>query len=137
MRTVLPVVKCASSRWAKEVYATAYCLNSADINDHFAEINAATSTSALIFSDAFNLTTTYFLIAGIAGVNPHVTTTGSVNFARYAVQLDLQMEFDSRQIPSNDTSGYFPQNANFPDETNAIDYPDSIYGTEVLSSTTT
>jgi len=132
MRTVLPAAKSASSRWAKEVCATAYCFTSADINDLLAEINAATSTSALIFSDAFNLTTTYFLIAGIAGVNPHVTTTGSVNFARYAVQLDLQMEFDSRQIPSNDTSGYFPQNANFPDETNAIDYPGSIYGTEVF-----
>lgn len=76
------------------------------------EINAASSITALIYSGLFNLTKTYFLMAGIAGINPHVATTGSVTFSRYVVQLDLQYEFDSRQIPSNDSSGYFPQNGN-------------------------
>src|SRR5271155_710195 len=51
------------------------------------EINAATSVTALTFSGYFNLTKTYFMIAGIAGVNPEVATTGSVTFARYAVQV--------------------------------------------------
>ena len=55
-----------------------------------------------------------------------------MTFARYAVQLDLQYEFDSRQIPSNDSSGYFPQNSFFPDETAGIDYPGEIYGTEAF-----
>ena len=54
------------------------------------------------------------LIAGIAGINPHIATTGSVTFSKYAVQFDLQYEFDSRQIPSNDSYGYFPQNSFFP-----------------------
>ena len=96
------------------------------------EINAASSISALIYSNLFNLTQTYFLVAGIAGINPHVATTGSVTFAQYAVQFDLQYEFDSRQIPSNDTSGYFPQNGVFPDETSGMDYPGEIYGTEAF-----
>jgi purine nucleoside permease len=77
------------------------------------EINAASTITALIYSGLFNLTKTYFLVAGIAGINPHVATTGSVTFSRYAVQFDLQYEFDSRQIPSKDTSGYFPQNGKF------------------------
>ena len=51
------------------------------------EINAATSVSALVFSGYFDLKKTYFLIAGIAGVNPEVATLGSVTFAKYAVQV--------------------------------------------------
>lgn len=68
-------------------------------------------------------------MAGIAGINPHVATTGSVTFSRYAVQLDLQYEFDGRQIPSNDSSGYFPQNSYVPDVVAGIDYPGQVYGT--------
>lgn len=96
------------------------------------EINAASSVSALIYASQFDLTETYFLVAGIAGINPHVATTGSVTFARYAVQLDLQYEFDARQIPSNASSGYYPQNSYYPDETAGIDYPGEVYGTEVF-----
>ena len=96
------------------------------------EINAASTISALIYSGSFNLTQTYFLIAGIAGINPHLATTGSVTFAQYAVQLDLQYEFSATQVPNNDSSGYFPQNAYFPDSPLPIDYPLEIYGTEVF-----
>ena len=78
------------------------------------------------------MTQTYFLIAGIAGINPHLATTGSVTFAKYAVQLDLQYEFSATQVPNNDSSGYFPQNAYFPDSPLPIDYPLEIYGTEVF-----
>ena len=70
-----------------------------------AEINAASTISALMLSDCFNLKKTYFLIAGIAGVNPEQATLGSVTFAKYAVQVALQYEFDARQIPENFTTG--------------------------------
>ncbi|KAG9598995.1 purine nucleoside permease, partial [Aureobasidium melanogenum] len=96
------------------------------------EINAAGSVNALWVSGCFDLTSTYFMIAGISGGNPHVVTTGSVTFAKYAVQVGLQEEFDQSQVPANDTSGYFPQGAYYPDEANPIDYPTSIYGTEVF-----
>lgn len=95
------------------------------------EINAASTISALIHSGCFNLTSTYFLIAGISGGNPHVVTTGSVTFAKYAVQLDLQYEFSESQVPSNDSSGWFPQGSDYPDENEPIDYPTQLYGTEV------
>ncbi|MCJ1455363.1 hypothetical protein MMC28_005718 [Mycoblastus sanguinarius] len=91
------------------------------------EINAANSINALTFSGIFDFTTTYFFIAGIAGINPKVATLGSVGFARYAVQVALQYEFDAREIPANFTTGYVPQGSTDPTE-----YPQSIYGTEVF-----
>lgn len=91
------------------------------------EINAATTISSLVRSSAFDLTTTYFMVGGIAGVNPEVATLGSVTFARYAVQVALQYEFSQFEIPTNFTSGYIPQGSTANDE-----YPQSIYGTEVF-----
>lgn len=62
------------------------------------EINAAVTISSLVASSLFDLTSTYFFIAGIAGVNPEVATISAVTFARYAVQVALQYEFDYRDI---------------------------------------
>ena len=62
------------------------------------EINAATSIASLVKSPKFDLTTTYFFIAGIAGVNPKVATLGSVAFAKYAIQVALEYEFDAREV---------------------------------------
>ncbi|KAG6829234.1 hypothetical protein H0H92_005236 [Tricholoma furcatifolium] len=92
-----------------------------------AEINAATSVTALALSPLFDLTTTYFMIAGIAGVNPKVTTVNSVTFARYAVQVALQYEFDARERPAGFPTGYVPQGSTNPEE-----YPQTLYGTEVF-----
>lgn len=78
------------------------------------EINAATTVASLVRCPRFDLTETYFMIAGIAGVNPEVATIASVTFARYAVQVALQYEFDQLDLPSNYTTGEFtpgfPQN---------------------------
>ena len=92
-----------------------------------AEINAATTISSLVASPSFDFSQTYWLIAGIAGVNPEVATLGSVTFAKYAVQVALQYEFDAREMPANFTTGYVPLGATAPGE-----YPTSIYGTEVF-----
>lgn len=85
-----------------------------------------------MLSPSFNLTRTYFLIAGIAGINPHLATTGSVTFSQYQVQFDLQYEFSADQIPSNYSSGYFPQGADIPDSPLGYDYPVEVYGTEAF-----
>lgn len=84
------------------------------------EINAASSITALVQSPKFNLTKSYFMVAGIAGVNPKVATLGSVTFARYAVQVALQYEFDYRDLPKNFTTGYIPFGVTSPD-----DYPET------------
>ncbi|KAJ5121732.1 hypothetical protein N7448_002864 [Penicillium atrosanguineum] len=91
------------------------------------EINAATTVTSVVFSPLFDLTKTYFFIAGIAGVNPKRATLGSATFARYAVQVALQYEIDIRELSSNYSTGYIPLGSDYPDQ-----YPTSIYGTEVF-----
>ncbi|MCJ1484245.1 hypothetical protein MMC06_004413 [Schaereria dolodes] len=119
------------------LYPDVHCTQSGEIcqvvtgesgpNPPSQEINAASTMSALTFSPLFNFTKTYFLIAGIAGISPKVATLGSVTFARYAVQVGLQYEFDPRELPANFSTGYIPQGSVVPSE-----YPQSIYGTEVF-----
>ncbi|RDW75681.1 hypothetical protein BP5796_06502 [Coleophoma crateriformis] len=91
------------------------------------EINAASTISALIQSGKFDLSTTYFLVAGIAGINPACGTLGSVALQHYAVQVDLAYEIDPRELTSNYSSGYIPLGAQTP-----LQYPGFLYGTEVF-----
>lgn len=91
------------------------------------EINSAVSMTALILSSRFNLTQTYFLLAGIAGVNPRYATIGSVALARYSVQVALQYEIDPRSLPGDWPTGYIPYGRTYP-----FEYPCITYGTEVF-----
>lgn len=110
------------------------------------EINAATTITGLLESPKFDLTSTYFLIIGIAGINPNVGSIGDVTFARYAVQVALQYQFDIRDLPcmlcafspspggcnakptlANYSIGYIPLGSTAPGE-----YPQELYGTEVF-----
>lgn len=83
--------------------------------------------TSVAFSRLFDLTQTYFFVAGIAGINPKKATTGSATFARYAVQVALQYEIDIRELPKNYSTGYIPQGTDFPGG-----YPTDVYGTEVF-----
>ncbi|KAF3273260.1 hypothetical protein TWF970_009293 [Orbilia oligospora] len=98
-----------------------------------AEINAAASMSALVYSQMFDLAETYFFIGGISGINPNYGTTGTVTFPRFAVQLGLQYEIDSGQLPRGGGldfgSGFFTQGTK---EFKNNLYPGVIYGTEVF-----
>jgi purine nucleoside permease len=68
--------------------------------------NAAASMMALTFSPQFDLRRTYFLIAGIAGIDPAHGTLGTAAWANYLVDFGIQWEVDSREAPPNWTSGY-------------------------------
>lgn len=92
-----------------------------------AEINAASSIMALVLSGRFDLTKTYFMVAGIAGVNPKEAALGSVALSRYAVQVAQQYEFDAREMPENFTTGYLPYGTFLPGQ-----YPTHFYGSEVF-----
>lgn len=81
----------------------------------------------MAFSPLFDLSQTYFLLAGIAGVNPKAATTCSVTFARFAIQVALQYEIDIRELPQDFSTGYIPQGSHKPGQ-----YPTSIYGSEVF-----
>ncbi|KAF7358208.1 Purine nucleoside [Mycena venus] len=65
------------------------------------EMNAASTVATLLHSSAFDLRTTYFLIAGIAGVSSKVATIDSVTFAampcRWGFKV-LEMNENLRQL---------------------------------------
>ncbi|KAM0559908.1 hypothetical protein ACHAPJ_003858 [Fusarium lateritium] len=90
-------------------------------------INASLSISALLTSPLFDLRKAYFVLTGIAGVNPKRATIGSVAFAKFAVQVDTQLEFDAREVPSEWGSGYIPMGSDTPDQ-----FPGIVHGSEVF-----
>ena len=90
-------------------------------------INAALSAQTITSSLIFDLAKTYFLLTGIAGVNPKQGTVGAVAFAKYCIQVDTQLEYDSREIPETWPSGYIPMGAETPDS-----YPHVLHGSEIF-----
>ena len=71
-------------------YPHVHCIESGEVcqvTTGFSEINAASTISALVLSDKFDLTKTYFMVGGIAGVNPRHGTLGSAALAKYLVRL--------------------------------------------------
>jgi len=89
--------------------------------------NAAASMTAVLFSPLFDLRKTYFLIAGIAGIDPQRGTLGSAAWARYAVDLGLAHEIDAREMPRGWQDGYFGVGTDSPE-----DMPKFEYRTEVF-----
>lgn len=68
--------------------------------------NAASTIMALTMSGKFDLRNTYFLIAGIAGVDPADGTLGSAAWARYVIDFGLAHEIDAREMPADWPYGY-------------------------------
>ncbi len=68
--------------------------------------NAATSITAMWASGLFDFSNTYFLIAGIAGVDPQDGTLGSAAWARYAIDYGLGHEIDAREMEPGWPYGY-------------------------------
>lgn len=69
---------------------------------------SASATMALGLDPRFDLGKSYWLIAGIAGIDPQDASIGSAAWARYSVDGDLAHEIDAREIPEGWPSGYFP-----------------------------
>jgi purine nucleoside permease len=68
--------------------------------------NAAASTLALTLDPRFDLKKTYFLVAGIAGIDPEQGTTGTATWARYLVDVGIAHEIDAREMPKGWKAGY-------------------------------
>jgi purine nucleoside permease len=69
---------------------------------------AAASVMALGMDPRFDLTKAYWLVAGIAGVDPADATLGSAAWATYVVDGDLGHEIDAREIPKDWKTGFVP-----------------------------
>jgi purine nucleoside permease len=79
-------------------------------------IKSATATMALGLDQRFDLTHAYWLVAGIAGIDPAKASIGSAVWARYLVDGDLAHEIDAREIPKDWKSGYFPLHSKGPND---------------------
>ena len=66
---------------------------------------ARESVAALILDPRLDLSHAYWLVSGIAGVDPRVGSIGSAAWARYVVDADPNFEMDDREIPAGWTEG--------------------------------
>ena len=84
--------------------------------------NAAASVMALGLDPRFDLSKTYWLIAGVAGGDPADLSLGSAAWARHVVDGDLLYEIDAREIPEHWPYGLIPLGAQEPAQR-----PEDIY----------
>jgi purine nucleoside permease len=77
---------------------------------------AAATIMALGSDPRFDLTHAYFVVAGIAGIDPHMGSLGSAVWADYVVDGDLAHEIDAREIPKDWKTGYVPLGKSTPYE---------------------
>jgi purine nucleoside permease len=76
--------------------------------------NATASIMALGTDDRFDLTNTYWLVAGIAGGDPADVSLGSAVWAKHVVDGDLKYQIDGREIPESWPYGIVPLGVNQP-----------------------
>jgi purine nucleoside permease len=69
---------------------------------------SAAAIMALGMDPRFNLSKAYWLVAGIAGMNPLRGSLGSAAWAEWVVDGDLAREIDAREIPADWKTGYLP-----------------------------
>ena len=67
---------------------------------------SAASVMMLGMDSRFDLRQAYWLVAGIAGVDPQDASIGSAVWAEYLVDGDLSHEIDSREMPEDWPYGY-------------------------------
>jgi purine nucleoside permease len=69
---------------------------------------AAGSIMALGLDPRFDLRKAYWIVAGIAGVDPADASLGSAAWAEWVVDGDLAYEIDGREIPADWSTGFVP-----------------------------
>src|ERR1700679_1641434 len=70
--------------------------------------SAAASIMALGLDPRFDLSKAYWILAGIAGIDPNRASVGSAVWASHIVDGDLAYEIDAREIPAHWSSGIVP-----------------------------
>jgi purine nucleoside permease len=77
---------------------------------------AAASVMALGLDPRFDLRKAYWLVAGIAGVDPADASLGSAAWAEWVVDGDMGHEIDAREIPPDWKTGFVPLRRSVPYE---------------------
>ena len=83
---------------------------------------AAASVMALGLDPRFDLSKSYWIVAGIGGGDPADVSVGSAVWVDHVVDGDLAFEIDSRQIPASWPTGYVPLRKGTPYEPPASDF---------------
>lgn len=79
-------------------------------------IRSAAALMAVGLDTRIDVSRAYWLIAGIAGIDPHDASIGSAAWARWLVDGDLGHEIDAREIPADWPDGYFPRDRKGPND---------------------
>jgi purine nucleoside permease len=87
----------------------------------FGVVSGTTSRSglqimALGLDPRFDLSHTYWIVNGIAGANPEVTSIGSAAWAAHVVDGDIAYEIDSRDAPASWPYGIIPIGSKEPNQ---------------------
>lgn len=69
---------------------------------------SAATIMALGLDPRFDLSRSYWLVAGIAGVDPNDAPLGAAVWAEWLVDGDLSHEIDAREMPAGWKTGYIP-----------------------------
>lgn len=77
---------------------------------------AASAVMGLGLDPRFDLSKAYWIVAGIAGIDPARGSLGSAAWAEWVVDGDLAREIDGREIPSEWKTGYLPLRGSVPYE---------------------
>jgi len=77
---------------------------------------AAANIMALGMDPRFDLTKAYWVVAGIAGVDPEDASLGSAVWAEWVLDGDLGYEIDAREIPKDWKTGFVPLRMSVPYE---------------------
>ena len=73
---------------------------------------------ALGMDPRFDLSNSYWLVAGIAGFDPADASVGSAAWAEYLVDGDLAHEIDAREKPDDWEWGYIARHTKVPFDPN-------------------
>lgn len=71
-------------------------------------VRAAASVMALGLDPRFDLTAAFFLVSGVAGIDPARGSLGSIVLPEYVVDGNFTHELDAREIPPDWPDGFIP-----------------------------
>lgn len=69
---------------------------------------AAATTMAIGLDPRFDFSKAYWLIAGIAGIDPEDAPIGSAAWAEWVIDGDISYQIDAREVPADWPTGYIP-----------------------------
>ena len=81
-----------------------------------ATVRSSNQIMALVLSGQFDFSRTYWVVNGIAGVNPALASIGSAAWAHYVIDGDVAYEIDAREADSAWPYGIVPIGSKVPNQ---------------------